>query len=648
MTTPLIRGWVLGALFVLPGGLLAGEAPLGSKDFYPSPERPVGFRGDGNGYFPGATPVTSWQEGTLVQKALPGTRKPEPRTFVIDDKNPKNIVWKTAMPAWVNSHPIVVGDRVFTCGEPNLVICADAHTGKLLWTHRLSVFQAMGLDTATADRCQALAEMYHVLFDGREFFLLSLSKNADWKTGGETAVEMAGKVIPRIGAELKKVDPAGDYAAAVQETIVGYTALAEYFKSGNVSVKNTGVENDSIKKQTAVLLRPLKARIAALAKVKPEELALETPWGSMIGWQMAVPVSDGQFVYVSFGQGATACYDLTGKLIWAKYLPLAKGKGDSGRAQNTIQSPVLADGVLVDVHGGTKELVGLDAKTGAERWRVPTKGDFTFGPGGGYFVASHKIVALNGPDGKPVNVLVSSLCNIIRVRDGKILGALPYDVGGACGGPSIINAGDIVMKGMTGDAQNKPFVAYKLSFDGPDKVVGKEVWQLSRTPGNYHGQVATPKFCIFNSKDTVVDALTGKTIAGDRDFRGYSNLLIGNTFFWNHHASNWGDSRFEGLVTANIGTADFTDPAKPTVISKDNYIGGRNMPRCIEYEKYAPELLANDGFWGGWGGRPSHSTCADTVMFPSGNRLFLRTASHLYCIGDPHVKYDWNPASRPR
>jgi hypothetical protein len=66
----------------------------------------------------------------------------------------------------------------------------------------------------------------------------------------------------------------------------------------------------------------------------------------------------------------------------------------------------------------------------------------------------------------------------VRLR--KVLGALPYDVGGPSGGPSIISAGDIVMKGMTGDAQNKPFVAYRLSFDGPDKVVGKEVWRPPR------------------------------------------------------------------------------------------------------------------------------------------------------------------------
>jgi hypothetical protein len=35
-------------------------------------------------------------------------------------------------------------------------------------------------------------------------------------------------------------------------------------------------------------------------------------------------------------------------------------------------------------------------------------------------------------------------------------------------------------------------------------------------------------------------------------------------------------------------------------------------------------------------------------MVPAGNRLFLRSVGHLYCIGDPAAPYDWNTASRPK
>jgi outer membrane protein assembly factor BamB len=55
------------AFLALPG-LMASAGPerppsatvLGSPDFKPTPERPIGWRGDGTGRFPGATPPTAW------------------------------------------------------------------------------------------------------------------------------------------------------------------------------------------------------------------------------------------------------------------------------------------------------------------------------------------------------------------------------------------------------------------------------------------------------------------------------------------------------------------------------------------------------------------------------------------------------------
>ena len=88
----------------------AGDAPLGSKDFSPSPERPVGWRGDGSGHFPGATVPTEFDLG-----------------------KGHGVVWRTEMPGASVSSPIVVGDRVITVADPHWVICCDAATGTLLW-----------------------------------------------------------------------------------------------------------------------------------------------------------------------------------------------------------------------------------------------------------------------------------------------------------------------------------------------------------------------------------------------------------------------------------------------------------------------------------------------------------------------------------
>lgn len=58
---------ISAAFCALAGAILAAgvekgndKAPLGSTSYYPSAEHPVGWRGDGSGRFPGATPPTQW------------------------------------------------------------------------------------------------------------------------------------------------------------------------------------------------------------------------------------------------------------------------------------------------------------------------------------------------------------------------------------------------------------------------------------------------------------------------------------------------------------------------------------------------------------------------------------------------------------
>ena len=56
-------------------------------------------------------------------------------------------------------------------------------------------------------------------------------------------------------------------------------------------------------------------------------------------------------------------------------------------------------------------------------------------------------------------------------------------------------------------------------------------------------------------------------------------------------------------------------------------------------EKYAAELYAIKEYTGNRFGRAAHFLHTDTGVFPAGNRLFIRSVSHLYCIGDPAEPY---------
>lgn len=98
---------------------------LGSPDFKASPERPVGWRGDGTGRFPGATPPTVWQR----QRSGQGYTT-------------KGIVWAAMLPSSSLSSPIVVGDRIFLTAEFSDLVCLDKHSGKILWIRSNLEFDA--------------------------------------------------------------------------------------------------------------------------------------------------------------------------------------------------------------------------------------------------------------------------------------------------------------------------------------------------------------------------------------------------------------------------------------------------------------------------------------------------------------------------
>ena len=68
----------------------------------------VGWRGDGTGSFPSASPPLHWAANS-------------------------NVVWKTKLPKWSNASPILVGDRLFVCAEPASLICLAAADGRILW-----------------------------------------------------------------------------------------------------------------------------------------------------------------------------------------------------------------------------------------------------------------------------------------------------------------------------------------------------------------------------------------------------------------------------------------------------------------------------------------------------------------------------------
>ena len=154
--------------------VVAAEALLGSAEFRPSPEKPVGWRGDGSGHFPGATPPTSWS---------------------YKDGKGANIAWQARMPFDSPSSVIVVGDKLFTTGNDFELICVEKRTGKILWVKPVSPY-----DAATKEDRDANKELFDKLDQ--------LAKKRDELLAKIPAVAAAAvsNELGKLGGEIAKAD----------------------------------------------------------------------------------------------------------------------------------------------------------------------------------------------------------------------------------------------------------------------------------------------------------------------------------------------------------------------------------------------------------------------------------------------------------
>jgi outer membrane protein assembly factor BamB len=616
----------------------AVEAPYGHQDFYPSPERPVGFRGDGSGDFPGATPVSEWRDGTVQPYTKTG-QKGKFETLITTDEKAHNIVWRTEMPGWGNGQPTVVGDRVYTTSDPDQITCTDAHTGEIRWSKRVNIFAVKGCDAATAAHCQVLLDLASMTFDLYEC-LKNYGKGSKHRdTLTELVEAMIATVLPRIGQLTTQagapVDP--------KPIIEGLQQVLQSIKT----LDDRSKLDDQQFRQLGRSIEGLTGWISKLSGIEYKDVPIGSPWGTMIGFQAAAPVSDGRHVYVSFGRGATVCYDLDGKEVWSRFLQLK----DTRRSTCTLQAPLLADGVLVDTHGGAEVLRGLDASTGKTLWEARTQGELPPRKEnrGGYYVANHQVIRLPDAQGRPVAVLMTTLCNLIRIRDGKVLGMLPYDEAGPGGGCGLAFVDGVAMKACSGDYGSSPLVAWKLAFSGPEAISATELWRHPKPPDTYFSLLFGRGVVFMEGRAT--DPATGKEryqLPKPMLMRANDYIRAGDLILTVDDLPSWDDraGRYEGKAFSRFNVARLQGDGA-SLVSEQNVLATSTFPRHVEYDTYAPELRSILlKFPGTWAGIPAFHQYADNIMFPSGNRLFIRTLQHLYCIGDPAVKYDWNPATR--
>lgn len=302
------------------------------------------------------------------------------------------------------------------------------------------------------------------------------------------------------------------------------------------------------------------------------------------------PVTDGAQVWVMTGNGVVTCLDMDGKVVWTR--DLQKEYGAFGLYWGYASSPILYDSKLIVqvLHGMHTDdpsyLVALDADTGKEVWREERATDaLRESPD------SYTTPALLKRDGKAQIVVTGGDCVTGHDPDtGREIwranGLNPEQRGNYR-----IVASPVVIDNMIyAPTRRRPLLA--LSAGGTGDVSGNVVWKWE---GAGAPDVPTP------ASDGTYFYMV--------DDRGLATCLNAKT-----GAVVWGPERTaQGVVSASPHVADgkvflLNENAVTTVLAAGP-----------EFKVLGTNEL--DGTY----------TLSSPVS--AGSQLFIRTATHLYCIG---------------
>ncbi len=351
---------------------------------------PVGWRMDGTGRYPEATPPTEWS-------------------------NKKNVVWKTEMPGRSFGSPILVDDKIFVVSDPSELLCLRASDGEILWRASSSVADAIGESKAEQvaaawkkleDEKNRLHKIYREFRkanpDAKEK-LDELKKQAQVVEGQLGEFASKNPVLRKRGAGNSAGTPVCDgelvytvygtgivsahtldgkrsWIKFVETSPLGFGHSNSPVLAGNkliVNIKNLNALNAATGE--IEWQKPIRARYATPILVRlANEDVLITPSNAIVrvsdgatlatdralGSSEASPIVDGHIIYAQTRQTtAIRLPSIVGERIELKQL----WQGTASRGRRT-PSPVLHDGLIYGAN--TDGILDVtDAKTGATVYR---------------------------------------------------------------------------------------------------------------------------------------------------------------------------------------------------------------------------------------------------------------------------------------
>jgi len=289
----------------------------------------------------------------------------------------------------------------------------------------------------------------------------------------------------------------------------------------------------------------------------------------------ASPVTDGTRLYASFGSRGIYCYDLQGERVWEKDLGDMRTRGMFGEGA----SPALAGDTLLVTwdHEENSFIVGLDARTGAERWRRPREERSSW--------STPVIVTVAGRLQAIVAAAGRTRCydpatgEVIWVAAGLTENVIPTPV---------IGHGMVYLaSGFRGNA----IQAVKLTARGDVTDTPAVVWSVRKSAPYVPSPVLSgERLYVGKSNDaflSCLNALTGEVHYQDQRLEGVRGLYAspvaarGHVFIVGREGTTLvirDDPRYE-VISANV--LDDRFDASPVMLGRDLYLRGHRHLYCL-------------------------------------------------------------------
>jgi len=626
------------------------------------PGRPVayGFRFDGSCVYRGCRPVTHWSETS-------------------------NIVWRTELPWWGHGQGCLAKGRIFIMCEPLgsiagvQLLCISAHTGDIVWRRDVHMFDLFPENEVSADRADWLEDRRverrihqsaRQLAKLRPYLLAAGNPTNAIASYRERAVKLRerGKkqkqVVggPRAGAWMYGALAARLEAIAATlendtpKTVAKRTAEFSRWKIeadrlhipyGYTVTRGEGILTDLA--QPRALEFSTSYMTPSFQRTKPQQdfrahmsryyglyyndwahsgaFSGRTGFGS-IGTAFPTPVTDGELVYVWTGNNVAACYDTDRHCKWLRWFgPLPRRCGMS-----FMSSPILVDNKLILFDCAARMGVAmraLDAATGRTLWERGAVPEIVAGK-----------PAVGEHHGTPVAVMLGTTpalfapdATVTRVSDGKLLGWIGEETGAWISGwcspaartPAAKDGTAVVYfanggSGGGGSAvpAGKPaagsVLAVKLTFVD-EKVKGERLW-VCKTDISKGSQITYHDGLLY-ADTLVIDPANGSVL---RKLPVWDYVRIKRERVRRSYAE--GSAHLLPVAGGRLyhlnreGVCMVFETGRTNAFVAANALG-------------MPEHVFDDR------GRPGHQFCYGASPWFSGNRIFLRSPFHLYCVGNP-------------